>query len=189
MRSFPATLIDLPRPAALVAEGPLAIPPSVLATLAAALLLLMIIALIVARLSRPKAPRSPYRRKASLFTRDERRFYDALQQAAGDRFIVFAQMRLVDLMEAPRGAEGSAYWYAKIRNKHVDFVLCDPETTSPVLAIELDGTSHQSEIQQQRDAEKDASLAQAGIPLVRVATQKQGYAPARLAAVIDDALR
>ena len=59
---------------------------------------------------RPRVPASPYRRKGSLFSRDERRFYDALRQATGDRFLVFAQMRLIDLVEVPRGRPGSPFW-------------------------------------------------------------------------------
>ena len=135
-----------------------------------------------------RVPPSPYRRKASLFSRDERRFYDALRQAAGDRYLIFAQMRLIDLVEVPRGQDGSPFWYAKVRHKHVDFVLCDRETAGPVLAIELDGASHGTEIQRQRDAEKDAVLAQAGLPLLRVETQKGGYAAKAIAALIGSAL-
>ena len=135
-----------------------------------------------------RVPPSPYRRRASLFSRDERRFYDALRQAAGDRYLIFAQMRLIDLVEVPRGQAGSPFWFGKVRHKHVDFVLCDRETGGPVLAIELDGASHQSAVQRQRDAEKDAVLAQAGLPLLRVGTRRGGYAARELAATIREAM-
>jgi hypothetical protein len=154
----------------------------------AILLAALIVVAALARAFTPRIPPSPYRRRGSLFTRDERRFYEALRQAAGQRFLVFAQMRLIDLVEVPKGAAGSPFWYAKVRHKHVDFVLCDRETTAPVLAIELDGASHETEIQRQRDAEKDAVLRQAGLPLLRVATQKGGYTPKALAAAIGEVL-
>jgi hypothetical protein len=150
--------------------------------------LLLLAATVVAsamrRMWRPRVPASPYRRKASLFSRDERRFYEALVQATGGRFVVFAQMRLIDLVEVPRGVPGCPYWFGKVRHKHVDFVLCDPATAAPVLAIELDGASHESNVQRQRDAEKDAVLRQAGLPLLRVGTQKGGYTAKGLAAAI-----
>jgi very-short-patch-repair endonuclease len=38
----------------------------------------------------------------------------------------------------------------------------------PVMAIELDGKSHGSEKQQQRDAVKDQAFKTAGVPLVRI---------------------
>jgi len=150
--------------------------------------LLVLAAVVVAsalrRMWRPRVPPSPYRPKVSLFSRDERRFYDALVQATGGRFVVFAQMRLIDLVEVPRGVPGCPYWFGKVRHKHVDFVLCDPATAAPVLAIELDGASHQSDLQQQRDAEKDEILRQAGLPLLRIGTQKRGYTAKGLAAAI-----
>jgi hypothetical protein len=144
----------------------------------------VVIASALRRMRRPRVPPSPYRRRASLFTRDERRFYDALIQATGGRFVVFAQVRLIDLVEVPRGVRGCPYWFGKVRHKHVDFVLCEPATAAPVLAIELDGASHQSGVQQQRDAEKDAILRQAGLPLLRVGTQKGGYTAKGLTAAI-----
>lgn len=171
-------------PADLPAHVP--VNPLLLAAVALAVLLVLIYAL--RRLLRPRVPRSPYRRKASLFTRDERRFYEALRQAVGGRFLIFAQMRLIDLLELPEGAGGNPFWYAKVRYKHVDFVLCDPDTAGPVLAIELDGASHQSPVQRQRDAEKDAVLQQAGLPLLRVASQKGGYTPRALASAIGEML-
>ena len=149
---------------------------------------LVVVAAAVRAARRPRVPPSPYRRKASLFTRDERRFYDALRQVTGDRFLVFAQMRLIDLVEVPRGSAGSPFWFAKVRHKHVDFVLCDRETATPVLAIELDGASHESDVQRQRDVEKDAVLRQAGLPLLRVASRKGGYPPKAVAAAINQVL-
>lgn len=160
---------------------------AIVAAVVIGLLLLFRLARLVG-LTADRVPPSPYRRKASLFSRDERRFYDALRQAAGDRYLIFAQMRLIDLVEVPRGENGSPFWFAKVRHKHVDFVLCDRETAAPVLAIELDGASHQSDVQRQRDAEKDAVLAQAGLPLLRVETQKGGYAAKALAATIREAM-
>ena len=153
------------------------------------LVALLLLAVAAKRLLRERVPSSPYRRKACLFTRDERRFYDALRAATGDRFLLFAQMRLIDLIEVPRGQRGSPYWYAKSRQKHVDFVLCDRETVTPLLAIELDGASHRTAIQQQRDAEKDEVLRQAGLPLLRIETQKAGYTAKALAAAIGEKIR
>ncbi len=144
---------------------------------------------VIVRSQRPRTPPSPYRRKTSLFSKDERRFYDALRVATADGYLIFAQVRLIDLVELPRGAAGSPYWYGKVRHKHVDFVLCDPTTAAPRIVIELDGASHASDIQKKRDLEKDTILAEAGLPLLRVATQKGAYNPRQIAAEIDSRIR
>lgn len=61
----------------------------------------------------------------------------------------------------------------KISRKHLDFTLCHPQTMKPLLVIELDDSSHRNPKQQERDAEKDAILAQAGVPVLRIPVARQ----------------
>ena len=56
--------------------------------------------------------------------------------------------------------------------KHVDFVLVGWPDGTLLLVIELDGVSHDNATQQARDADKDAALASAGIPLLRIRTEE-----------------
>jgi hypothetical protein len=60
-----------------------------------------------------------------------------------------------------------------VRQKHVDFLLCDREKVGPVLVIELDDASHQREDVRERDGAKDAILQAAGLPILRV-TERRG---------------
>ncbi|MDQ7012557.1 MAG: DUF2726 domain-containing protein [Planctomycetota bacterium] len=102
----------------------------------------------------------------------------------------FAKVRLADLVEpdCPRG-KGTPYmsWFGKISQKHVDVVLVDTATFRPVCVIELDDRSHQSARARDRDATKDAALASALIPVVRIAAAVR-YDDRALARSIADAL-
>ena len=56
-----------------------------------------------------------------------------------------------------------------MNQKHVDFVLCEPRTTRPLLVIELDDASHNSSDRRRAaDAAKDHACRTAGIPMLRV---------------------
>lgn len=56
---------------------------------------------------------------------------------------------------------------AAIAQKHLDFVLCDPQTLRFVMAIELDDRSHERPERRRRDRFVDQVLAQAGVRLLR----------------------
>ena len=51
---------------------------------------------------------------------------------------------------------------------HVDFVLADVGTLEAVLVIELDDKSHSGTNARKRDQFKDAALAAARVPILRV---------------------
>jgi hypothetical protein len=65
-------------------------------------------------------------------------------------------------------------YHNKIDRKHVDFLLCDPETMRPLVGIELDDKSHQRRDRQERDAFVDQVFNAAELPLVHIAA-KRGY--------------
>jgi hypothetical protein len=113
----------------------------------------------------------PYRRKDFLFSKAERSFFGVLEHVAGDSYLLFAKVRLADLMWLPKGTEKRQSLLNRITAKHVDFVLCSRDTVRPLVAIELDDSSHQRQSRVQRDAFVDEALAAAGLPLVRVRAQ------------------
>ena len=129
----------------------------------------------------------PYKRKDYLFTQGERAFYEALRSAVGTDLLIFAKVRLEDLVWIPGGVMNRMNWTNKVRQKHVDFVLCNPAKVSPLLAIELDDSSHDADIRKQRDGEKDRVLAAAGLPLIRYRA-KASYSPTELASLIGQKL-
>lgn len=94
----------------------------------------------------------------------ERAFFEKLYAAVRDQYWVFTK---VSLWEIARNREQGGW--NKIAQKHADFVLCDPRQKGKVvLVVELDDRSHNSASVQKRDAQKEAVLASAGVPLLRI---------------------
>jgi very-short-patch-repair endonuclease len=107
-----------------------------------------------------------------------------LYQAVKGRYRIFCKVRLADVVYVPGLDRDERRWFRRIGAYHVDFVLCDPETTAPLLVVELDDRSHQNERQTQRDEFKDKVLAAASVPVYRVRAA-EAYDPAELAANVN----
>ncbi|MEJ5237999.1 MAG: DUF2726 domain-containing protein [Limisphaera sp.] len=133
---------------------------------------------------------APYVRVPVLLSPAERSFYGALQQVLGGRCVVFAKVRLADLIRPRPGLSRPANRRAFNRTlgKHVDFVLCDPDRLRVVAVIELDDRSHRWKHRAARDQFVASALAAAGIPLLRIPAAA-AYAPSELRARLDPWLR
>jgi hypothetical protein len=137
-----------------------------------------------------KAP-TPYVARDRLLSPAEASFHSVLRQAlpilteaAGKREppLVFAKVRLVDILDVAKGLSPAERQGAlnRINSKHVDFVLCDPEKTRPLLMVELDDASHGRADRKSRDEFVDRAAAAAGVPLLHVKAAA-GYSPRALA--------
>ncbi len=109
-----------------------------------------------------------YNRRNFFLTRAEHECYDALVEAVGTEYRIFAQVHLPTLVDhTVRGQDWRAA-LAHINRKSVDFVLCDKAYLSPKLAIELDDKSHERLDRQERDREVERILHEANVPLLRL---------------------
>lgn len=108
-----------------------------------------------------------YQKIESLITEGEMPFYRVLKSAVGSKLVICPK---VDMKSVVKAAIPSGDWtaYNKIKEKHVDFLLCKPDTMEPWLAIELQDSSHNRTKQQKRDQEKRSALKSAGVPLLEV---------------------
>lgn len=129
----------------------------------------------------------PYKRKDWLFSKAERSFFGVLQQAVSNEHLIFAKIRVGDLLWLPKGTEGRQSHWNRIQSKHIDFVLCDHVNIKPLLAIELDDSSHEREDRKQRDAFMEEAFKAAGLPLLRLPC-KAGYSVNELAAQVRTAI-
>lgn len=121
----------------------------------------------------------PYERREALLTPAERSFLGVLEQAIGTRARVFAQVRLADVLTvAPGKSRTRLGALNRISAKHLDFVLCHPQSLAILGALELDDTSHRRRDRQRRDTFVDQACQAAGLPLVRV--------PARATYTVQD---
>lgn len=111
----------------------------------------------------------PIKTKPYFLTRTEVSFFAVLESALPEGYRVFPNVRLNDIFTITTRQYGEKQGaYARLRDKHVDFLIVRLPDLRPVMAIELDGASHDNEKQQYRDAVKDAAFRSAHLPLVRL---------------------
>lgn len=112
--------------------------------------------------------------RPELFSAAERSFYGVLEQALGGEYRIFGKVRLGDLVEPAKGLTKSQSTTARNRlnQKHVDFVLCRPDTLAVVVVIELDDATHGRKDRSERDDFVDKVLASARLPVVHVPARK-----------------
>lgn len=110
----------------------------------------------------------PYVKKAYLMTNAERAFYTVLKEAAGDKYIIIPQVQLSKIVEIERYEMEWRKYFNKINQKSVDFVLFEKEFFSPVIAIELDDSSHHRIDREERDSSVNKILGKAGIRIEHV---------------------
>ena len=115
---------------------------------------------------RPNSP-LPYRRKL-LLSQNEYRFYTAFKVLADRKsYLICPKVGLKDLFDVTtQGKDRMRYW-ARISQKHVDFVVCDSHLR-PLFAIELDDKSHQRPDVKKNDDFKNTLFASCQFPLYRI---------------------
>jgi very-short-patch-repair endonuclease len=128
-----------------------------------------------------------YNAKKFLLTPSEHQFYDALGQAVGKDYRIFAQVHLPTIVDHKVVGQNWKAAFSHINGKSVDFVLCDKDNISPLLAIELDDKSHERPDRIERDTEVERVLKQAGVPLLRIENNGQ-FDPAVIASHVRAAL-
>ena len=117
--------------------------------------------------------------KRPFFSRSEQTFFTVLGEALQDTpYTVFPNVRLNDLFNIT-DPEQRQSTYNRLRDKHVDFLIVTRDRSVPTLAIELDGESHASAVQQERDRVKDLIFRSAGLGLLRL-DARQTYQAAAL---------
>jgi hypothetical protein len=127
----------------------------------------------------------PYRRK-SLLSPAELAFYSVLKDAVGDRFVILLKVGVRDLVEITNREVNQAA-FNRVAAKHVDFVLCDQVTLHPLVAIELDDSSHYQRDRADRDAFINELFRVIGVALIRHRVQ-MAYDPAAIERWVDSAL-
>ena len=85
-------------------------------------------------------------------------------------YAILSKVRVADLVEVESG-HNKAEWqtaFNRINKKHIDFILCKPENLYPLLLIELDDSSHQTEKVKERDEFIEKVYEKTGYKLLRV---------------------
>ncbi len=110
----------------------------------------------------------PYRKKNYFFNQTEREFYYILNDILGDKYLLFSKVRMSDLLYLPEYLYHSYHYQNKIQSKHVDFLICEKQNIKPLLAIELDGSSHLRDDRIERDKEVNEIFKDANLPILHI---------------------
>jgi hypothetical protein len=111
----------------------------------------------------------PYRQKKFFFTKSEQEFYKILNSHLdAHKYTIFTKVRLADFVEVIPETSDKYKWLNKITKKHVDFLIWDLVESKIVLAIELDGKSHNGSATTKSDVFKDEMYETVGLRLERV---------------------
>jgi hypothetical protein len=122
-----------------------------------------------------------YEAAPALLSPAERSFFGVLQQAMSSDYLIFAKVRLADIVRPVQSPSRSGWQSAfnRITGKHVDFVLCDSLHLEVLAVIELDDKTHQRFERGTRDGLVNSALADAGIPVLRIPA-RQTYSPSHI---------
>ena len=107
-----------------------------------------------------------YRKRRSFMNSSEATFFHMFVKELPQDFYIFPKTRVADVVET---LNGNGYYHRrnKVLPRHVDFLICNPQL-EPVMAIEIDGASHNSPDRIERDHEMDEIFSSVGIPLKHV---------------------
>jgi hypothetical protein len=78
----------------------------------------------------------PYRLREHFLTTPEVVLFRALKQMAGEHYVIYAKVALNDIFFIVRPNE-NVHYFNKLFRKHVDFLLCNPQSLRPQIGVEL----------------------------------------------------
>jgi len=114
-----------------------------------------------------------YQKSKSLLTKAEHNLYRALIMANNGQFALFAKVRMGDFVFLANEPQDRKYHANQVFCKHVDFLLCDNYSLEPLLAIELDDSSHKQYENYERDEFKNKTFHSVGLPVLRINIQQE----------------
>src|SRR5215208_8536257 len=110
--------------------------------------------------------RLPYRLRETFLSTPELAMLRVLQNMAGRHYVICPKVSLNDIFYIVRPNE-NVHFFNKFFRKHVDFLLCEPDTLKPAFGVELVKPVTRNET---RDADQfmaDLFLS-VGLPLVHI---------------------
>ena len=115
----------------------------------------------------------PYK-KRNLMTESELNFFRQLEQKYNSQYYIIPQVLLSSIIDVDLPKRFFAYrgYRSKIDKKTIDFVLFDKQNYNPVLAIELDDSTHSKSEAERNDNFKNGVFNKVGIKLTRVSVSK-----------------
>lgn len=115
-------------------------------------------------------PATPYAycKKSSIMTQVELVFYKRLQEIFSQNFEIVPQAQLSSFLSHKIKGQNWRGALATIQRKSVDYLICKKENFEPVVVIELDDNTHDSDDRRVRDKLVDEVCDKAELPIVHV---------------------
>lgn len=131
----------------------------------------------------------PFSVKSQLFTAAERQFLNTIETAVDGEFRVLCRVKLCDLVTLKQNTNKKLAKSALVKAgaRHVDFVLCNKDDMTPVLAIDLVYGSGKNGHNTQRDFFVSGALDTAAIPHARIKA-RGGYTLSEIQECIETKL-
>ena len=116
--------------------------------------------------------RLPYRLREKFLSSTELSLLSILQDMANGHYVVCPKVALNDIFYIQRPNE-NVHFYNKIFRKHVDFLLCEPDSMKPAFGVELVKPVAKEEARSADQFMEELFLS-AGLPLIHVPSS-EGY--------------
>lgn len=110
--------------------------------------------------------RLPYRLRETFLSTPELALLRVLQNMVGRHYVICPKVALNDLFYIVRPNE-NVHFFNKFFRKHVDFLLCEPNTLKPAFGVELVKPVARTETREADQFMQDLFLS-AGLPLVHI---------------------
>jgi len=114
-----------------------------------------------------KEEKLPYKKREELMTRAEKEFFDVLERVVNNCYYIVPQVKISSIVAVPN-IKNYYHYLNKIDRKTIDFVLFDKKSFSPIMAIELDDSSHDKEERMKRDKFIDAVMNTVGLKITHI---------------------
>ncbi len=154
--------------------------------LAIILMMLLIVVAIGALKLSDNGLSFPFKRKATLLSQTENQFFSMIEQAVGNKYRILCRVRLSEVICLRQNTDKKTAKSAllKANSKQLDFVLCNREDMSPVMAIDLVNNQTKDGYKSQRDWYVSSALDAARVPHLRIKA-KNGYTLAEIRDCIE----
>jgi hypothetical protein len=114
----------------------------------------------------PLKEQLPYRLRENFLSTPERALLQVLQRMVGRHYLICPKVALNDIFYIARPNE-NVHFFNKFFRKHVDFLLCEPNTLKPAIGIELVRPVSRKE-SREADQFMGELFLSAGLPLVHI---------------------
>ena len=136
----------------------------------------------------PAEEKFPYILNTPIMSVKEKSFYRAVKPIADELgLVVFAKIRLADLLTVPKDTANHHKWFNYVKSKHVDFVLVDTELNIKAV-IEVDDSTHNRPDRKERDEFVDKAFRQLGLEVLHIYSWGTRYGGVDLKETIVKAL-